>query len=126
MFQVVMLLDHKGETSVLASASTSCQSTLYDTGQYEEEIQRIRRIAFSSGDWSWDFETTGEYSSEEHPYHLPNSSREYSDRLTNSGSGIQDPANCSNVPSFTQNKVTVLDVYSPRLLSENNASMTPT
>lgn len=70
MVQVVRALDND-EMSDLTNGVKYGQSTAFDSGQYNEEIMRFRRTAFSSEDSS-EFNTkSGEYTSREVSYGPP-------------------------------------------------------
>lgn len=65
MSQVVRALDSEGELADLSNGVKLGQSTVFDSGQYNQDIQRFRRMAFGSGE-SAEFETySGEYTSRE-------------------------------------------------------------
>ncbi|XP_050206113.1 proline-rich receptor-like protein kinase PERK13 [Mercurialis annua] len=64
MVQVVRALD-SDDMSDLSNGVKYGQSTVYDSGQYNQDIMKFRRMAFSSNESS-DFDTTsGEYTSRE-------------------------------------------------------------
>ncbi|KAG6713391.1 hypothetical protein I3842_05G149200 [Carya illinoinensis] len=65
MVQVVRALDSEGENSDLSNGVKYGQSTIYDSGQYNQEITRFRRMALGDGNSS-EYETnSGEYKSRE-------------------------------------------------------------
>lgn len=66
-------LDCESETSDLSNGVKYGQSTVYESGQYSEDITRFKRMAFGSGD-SKEFDMySGEYTSREITSGLTNS-----------------------------------------------------
>ncbi|URE10958.1 STYKc [Musa troglodytarum] len=76
MVQVLRALDSEGSLSDLSNGVKFGQSTVYNSGQYSADIQKLRRMAFDSGSFSIDYDHSGEqehehgsssaYSSTEH------------------------------------------------------------
>lgn len=63
LVQVVRALDSEGEMSDLSNGVKYGQSTVYDSGQYNQDIMKFRRMALGS-DASTGFDTvSGEYTS---------------------------------------------------------------
>lgn len=62
---MVRALDCEGDMSDLTNGVKYGQSTVYDSGQYNQDIQRFRRMAFGSGD-CLDFEDSSEFTTKEH------------------------------------------------------------
>ncbi|KAI3433118.1 Protein kinase domain-containing protein, partial [Psidium guajava] len=65
MVQVVRALDTDGDMSDLTNGVKYGQSTMYDSGQYNEDIMRFRRMALGSGNSSDYGPFSGDYSSRE-------------------------------------------------------------
>lgn len=65
MVQVVRALDSDGDMSDLTNGVKYGQSTIYDSGQYNEDIMKFRRMALGSGDTSDYGPFSGDYSSRE-------------------------------------------------------------
>ncbi|KAH9708904.1 proline-rich receptor-like protein kinase PERK13 [Citrus sinensis] len=62
MVQVVRALDSEGEMSDLSNGVKYGQSTVYDSGQYNQDIMMFRKMALGLGDSS---DMSGEYTSRE-------------------------------------------------------------
>ncbi|KAF8399706.1 hypothetical protein HHK36_015576 [Tetracentron sinense] len=67
MVQVLRALDSKGEHSDLTNGVKVGQSTVFESGQYNSEILRFRRMAFGSEDSSEYDMNSGDYTSREMP-----------------------------------------------------------
>ncbi|KAF3431271.1 hypothetical protein FNV43_RR26001 [Rhamnella rubrinervis] len=66
MAQVARALDCEGEASDLSNGVKYGQSTAYDSGQYNEDIIKFRRMALGSSDSSgFDMYSSGEFNSRE-------------------------------------------------------------
>lgn len=65
VFQVVRALDCEGEASDLSNGVKYGQSTVYDSGQYSEDIMRFRRMALGSVESSEYDMYSGEFNSRE-------------------------------------------------------------
>ncbi|XP_065633527.1 proline-rich receptor-like protein kinase PERK13 [Quercus suber] len=93
MAQVVRALDSEGEMSDLSNGVKYGQSTIYDSGQYNQEIMRFRRMALGSD--SSDLEAhSGPYSGRYNSREMPTLKDEYSSsesetRAFNARSGEQ-------------------------------------
>ncbi|XP_031260688.1 proline-rich receptor-like protein kinase PERK13 [Pistacia vera] len=70
MAQVVRALDSEGEMSDLSNGVKYGQSTVYDSGQYNQDIMMFRKMALGGGDSS---EFSGEYSTREMSHGTVNS-----------------------------------------------------
>ncbi|OMO80200.1 hypothetical protein COLO4_24177 [Corchorus olitorius] len=64
MVAVARALDFEGDSSDLSNGVKFGQSTVYDSGQYSQEIMNFRRLALAS-DNSSEFDYSGEYNSRE-------------------------------------------------------------
>ncbi|KAJ7943645.1 proline-rich receptor-like protein kinase PERK13 [Quillaja saponaria] len=65
MVQVVRALDCEGEMSDLSNGVKYGQSTVYDSGQYNQDINKFRRMALGGGGSSEFDMYSGEYNSRE-------------------------------------------------------------
>lgn len=81
MVKVVRALDSEGEMSDLSNGVKYGQSTIYDSGQYNQEIMKFRRMALGMDESS---EFSGDYTSREMPQGPPSApkSREVSSDFT--------------------------------------------
>ncbi|KAK3443160.1 hypothetical protein EUGRSUZ_B03317 [Eucalyptus grandis] len=88
MVQVVRALDSEGDMSDLTNGVKYGQSTVYDSGQYNEDIMKFRRMALGSGDSSDYGPYSGDYSSREvsGAQKIPWKSRDSSNEFTSSES----------------------------------------
>ncbi|KAI6686571.1 hypothetical protein NL676_032484 [Syzygium grande] len=84
MVQVVRALDNDGDMSDLTNGVKYGQSTIYDSGQYNEDIMKFRRMALGSGDSSDYGPFSGDYSSRvvSGPQKIPWKSRDSSSEFT--------------------------------------------
>ena len=73
LFQVVRALDSEGESTDLTNGVKYGQSTIYDSGQYNQDIQRFRRMALGDDSSEYDM-YSGEYQSKEVSLGAPTSS----------------------------------------------------
>ncbi|CAL9056337.1 unnamed protein product [Musa banksii] len=64
MVQVLRALDSEGSLSDLSNGVKFGQSTVYNSGQYSADIQKLRRMAFDSGGFSIDYDHSGEHEHE--------------------------------------------------------------
>ncbi|XP_075657566.1 proline-rich receptor-like protein kinase PERK13 [Castanea sativa] len=93
MAQVVRALDSEGEMSDLSNGVKYGQSTIYDSGQYNQEIMRFRRMALGSDSSDLDA-YSGPYSGPYNSREMPRLKDEYSSsesetRAFNARSGEQ-------------------------------------
>ncbi|KAL6351388.1 hypothetical protein AAG906_035180 [Vitis piasezkii] len=73
MAKVVRALDSEGESTDLTNGVKYGQSTIYDSGQYNQDIQRFRRMALGDDSSEYDM-YSGEYQSKEVSLGAPTSS----------------------------------------------------
>ncbi|GAV81287.1 Pkinase_Tyr domain-containing protein [Cephalotus follicularis] len=73
MVQVVRALDSEGEMSDLSNGVRYGQSTVYESGQYNQDIMRFRRMALGSGQSSEFDMNSGDHSTREGYHGYPNS-----------------------------------------------------
>ncbi|KAJ8484059.1 hypothetical protein OPV22_016544 [Ensete ventricosum] len=64
MVQVLRALDSEGSLSDLSNGVKFGQSTVYNSGQYSADIQKLRRMAFDSGSFSIEYDHSGEHEHE--------------------------------------------------------------
>ncbi|RWW31367.1 hypothetical protein GW17_00004003 [Ensete ventricosum] len=61
---VLRALDSEGSLSDLSNGVKFGQSTVYNSGQYSADIQKLRRMAFDSGSFSIEYDHSGEHEHE--------------------------------------------------------------